>query len=224
MAEIFFNQRQEMAKRYRAAGYIKNKSIENAVLKVPREEFMAPELREYAYFDQPAPIPGDGRQTISAPYMYPITYEPLKLSKGDKFLEIGAGSGYGAALAREIVGEEGLVVAVEINPITYEFAKINLQRTGYSDIKLILGDGGLGVPEYAPYNSISVTAASPEVPPPLLNQLTQPGRIILPIGGSSIYGQDLVLIEKDQKGKISRHVLMSVAYVPLIGEHGWNRK
>ncbi|MBM3291778.1 protein-L-isoaspartate O-methyltransferase [Candidatus Bathyarchaeota archaeon] len=224
MTESFLKQRQEMVKRYRAAGYIKSKSIENAMLAVPREEFMAPELMEYAYFDQPAPIPGDGRQTISAPYMYPITYEPLKLNRGDKFLEIGAGSGYGAALACEIIGKEGVIVAVEINSITYEFAKSNLQRTGYENVKLILGDGGLGVPEFAPYNSISVTAASPDVPPPLINQLNQPGRMILPIGQSSIYGQDLVLVEKDNAGKISKKVLMGVAYVPLIGQHGWNRK
>lgn len=221
MNEEFYQKRVEMVKRYRSVGYIKSEIVEKAMLTVPREEFVVPELKLYAYSDQPIPIPGDGRQTISAPYMYPLTYEFLKLKKDKKFLEIGAGSGYGAALAREIVGEKGLVVAIEINPLTYEFAKKNLAKTGYTDIKLILGDGSLGFSEYAPYDSICITAASPDVPPPLLEQLNNPGKIILPIGGSSIFGQELVLVEKDFEGRIKKRDLMSVAYVPLIGKYGW---
>jgi protein-L-isoaspartate(D-aspartate) O-methyltransferase len=102
-----------------------------------REEFMAPSYAEYAYVDQPFPIPGDGRQTISAPYMYPVFYEPLGLKAGERLLEVGAGSGYGAALARELVGSEGLVVSIEINPTTFRFARENLERTGYQDVVLV---------------------------------------------------------------------------------------
>ncbi len=151
--------------------------MEEAILAVPREEFMDPRYRDHAYIDRPFPIPGDGRQTISAPYMYPVSYEPLELEPGMKVLEIGAGSGYGAAIAKELVGEKGLVVAVEINNETHAFAERNLKRTGY-DVELILGDGSLGYSELAPYDVVSVTASTPDIPPPLLDQLKMGGRLI----------------------------------------------
>jgi protein-L-isoaspartate(D-aspartate) O-methyltransferase len=213
-----------MVARYRVGGYVTSERVEEAMLRVPREEFMASALRDYAYLDSPSPIPGDGRQTISAPYMYPVTYEPLKLGERDRFLEVGAGSGYGAALARELVGDKGLVVAIEINEATYEFASENLKRTGYGDVKLIFGDGTLGYPEGAPYDAISITAASPDFPPPLIEQLRPLGRMIAPIGEATLYGQDLVLLEKGRGGELIRRTLMQVAYVPLIGEHGWTRR
>jgi protein-L-isoaspartate(D-aspartate) O-methyltransferase len=222
--EDFSEQRRDMVNRYKAAGYITSHAVEEAMLRVPREEFMAPELREYAYHDYPSPIPGDGRQTISAPYMYPVTYEPLRLAKGDRFLEVGAGSGYGAALSRELVGKEGLVVAIEINEETYGFAAENLERTGYGDVKLILGDGTIGYPEAAPYQAISITAASPDFPPPLVEQLAPLGRMIAPIGAATFHGQDLVLLSKGHGGEHTRRTLMQVSYVPLLGEHGWTHR
>ncbi|MEM4726782.1 MAG: protein-L-isoaspartate O-methyltransferase, partial [Candidatus Bathyarchaeia archaeon] len=130
----FASERRRMVQRYRAQGYIKTERMAEAMLKVPRELFVEPEYMDYAYIEQPLPIPGDGRQTISAPYMYPIFYEALELREGHRVLEIGAGSGYGAALAREMVGSAGLVVTVEINPTTYRFALENLKRTGYEDV------------------------------------------------------------------------------------------
>jgi protein-L-isoaspartate(D-aspartate) O-methyltransferase len=218
------DQRRAMVERYRKAGYVTSRDVAEAMMRVPREEFMDPAIREYAYYDQPFPIPGDGRQTISAPYMYPSTYEALCLRPGVRFLEVGAGSGYGAALARELVGTEGLVVAVEINPDTYEFAVDNLKRTGYDDVVLVLGDGSLGYPERAPYDAVSVTASTPTVPPPLLEQLAAPGRLIAPVGGMGVYGQDLMLVEKDEVGAMKERCLMKVVYVPLLGEHGWRRR
>lgn len=193
--------------------------MEEAVLAVPREEFMDPKFRDYAYIGRPFPIPGDGRQTISAPYMYPVSYEPLGLELGMKVLEIGAGSGYGAALAKELVGDEGLVVAVEINEETHAFAERNLKRTGY-EVELILGDGSLGYPELAPYDVISVTASTPDIPPPLLDQLKVGGRLIAPVGGRSLEGQDLLLIHKTEKG-FNQKSLMKVVYVPLLGRYGF---
>ncbi|MBN2336104.1 protein-L-isoaspartate O-methyltransferase [Candidatus Bathyarchaeota archaeon] len=219
----FSEQRKEMVKRYTRAGYIRTNSMAEAILRVPREEFMDPRYREYSYHDQPFPIPGDGRQTISAPYMYPVSYEPLGLREGMRLLEVGAGSGYGAALARELVGGSGLVVAVEINPVTYEFAKENLERAGYGDVKLALGDGSVGYLEDAPYDAVSITAASPEVPPPLVEQLRAPGRLIAPVGGDRYTGQDLLLVEKGESGKVTRRSLMKVVYVPLLGEYGWRK-
>lgn len=221
----FEKQRKRMVQRYRKMRYIKTDEMAEAMLRVPREEFMDPAYVEYAYMDQPFPIPGDGRQTISAPYMYPAFYEPLQLKRGDKVLEVGAGSGYGAALARELVGSEGLVVSIEINPITYRFAKENLRRTGYEDIILILGDGSLGYPKEAPYDAVCITASCPEVPLPLIAQLGFPGRLMAPIGSPlDPFGQDLILLEKDERGEITRRKLMKVAYVPLIGKYGWSTR
>ena len=217
----FEAQRKRMVRQYREHGYIKTDAMEQAMLKVPREAFMDKRYIEYSYGDQPMPIPGDGRQTISAPYMYPIFYEPLQLKPGSKVLEIGTGSGYGAALAKELVGEEGLVVTIEINPITYNFAISNLRRLGY-DVTVILGDGSLGYPEKAPYDAICVTAACPEIPQPLIDQLKSPGKLMAPVGGlSSFFGQDLVLLEKNEQGGVERRVLMQVVYVPLLGKYGW---
>ena len=221
----FEAQRRRMVERYRAQSYVKGEEMAKALLMVPREEFMDPDYIEYAYYDQPFPIPGDGRQTISAPYMYPVFYEALEIKEGEKVLEIGAGSGYGAALAMELVGPSGKVVAIEINEVTYKFARSNLRRTGYTDIILVLGDGSLGYEAEAPYDKICITASCPEVPPPLLEQLKAPGRLIAPVGPpSSLWGQDLVLLKKDARGKIQRSSMMRVAYVPLLGKHGWTRR
>ena len=221
----FAEQRRRMVERYRKSGYIKTRKMAEAMLRVPREEFMDSGYINYAYRDNPFPIPGDGRQTISAPYMYPIFYEPLDLQPGDKLLEIGAGSGYGAALAREMVDTTGLVVAIEINPTTYRFAEANLRRTGYDDILLVLGDGSLGHPERAPYDAICVTASCPDIPHPLIEQLKAPGKLLAPVGSaSSFFGQDLVILEKDAEGRASRRTLMKVAYVPLIGKYGWTQR
>ena len=215
----FPRSRSDMVDRYKRGGYIQSKRMEEAVLAVPREEFMDPRFRDYAYVDRPFPIPGDGRQTISAPYMYPSTYEPLMVEPGMKLLEIGAGSGYGAALAKELVGDEGVVVTVEINNDTHAFAARNLKRTGY-DVEVILGDGSLGYTELAPYDAISVTASSPDIPPPLLAQLNVGGRLIAPVGGRSMEGQDLLLVHKTEMG-ITRKSLMKVVYVPLLGRYGF---
>ena len=221
----FSEQRRQMVQRYMNSGYISSEAMAEAVLKVPREEFMDPSYASYAYVDKPFPIPGDGGQTISAPYMYPIFYEPLSLKEGDRVLEIGAGSGYGAALARELVGELGLVVSVEINETTYRFAQANLDRTGYEDIILVLGDGSLGYEDKAPYDAICVTAACPKVPEPLVEQLGSPGKLMAPVGSSySVFGQDLVLMERDRDGRTNTRTLMKVSYVPLIGEHGWTQR
>jgi protein-L-isoaspartate(D-aspartate) O-methyltransferase len=197
-------------------GYLQSEHIAAALLRVPREDFIPRHYRDYAYLEVPFPLPGE-LATISCPHSYPLFYEPLGLDEGHRFLEVGLGSGYGTAVAREIVGPEGLVVAVEIDPLTFEFAKRNLENVGYDDVILVLGDGGLGYPAMSPYDRISVTAACAEIPFPLIEQLSTGGRLIAPVLEDD--RQDLVLLEKGSQS-IRRHVICEVLYVALRGVYG----
>lgn len=186
------------------------------MLKVAREDFLPARYRDYAYLEVPLPLPGES-STVSCPHSYPLFYEPLGLAQGHTFLEIGMGSGYGAALAREIVGPAGLVVTIEIDPLTYAFGKANLERAGYGDVLVVQGDGGLGCPDRAPYDRICITAACREIPSPLIRQLKAGGRIIAPVEAQGI--QSLTLIEKTARG-IDRQVICEVLYIPLRGTYG----
>ncbi len=198
------------------SGYLTSDRIRGALLKIPREDFVPRPYRDYAYLEVPLPLPG-AEATISCPHSYPLFYEPLGLDTGQRFLEIGLGSGYGAAVAREVVGDEGLVVAVEIDLATLQFAQLNLEQAGYDDVVLVNADGGLGYPPLAPYDCISVTAACRAVPPPLLEQLAPGGRLIGPV--LEDHTQYLVLMEKTARGLRSRR-LCEVAYVSLRGRYG----
>jgi protein-L-isoaspartate(D-aspartate) O-methyltransferase len=215
-AEEFREEREGKVEWLLRHGYLRSERIKSAMLKVHREDFIPAAYRDYAYFEVPLPLPGKNA-TVSCPHSYPLFYEPLGLGEGQRFLEIGLGSGYGTALAREIVGNSGLAVAVEIDPETFEFAKMNLERAGYRDIVLVQGDGGLGAMEWAPFDRICITAACLEVPPPLLEQLKTGGRLITPIKDQGV--QRLTLIEKD-RGKIERTVVCEVLYVSLRGRYG----
>ncbi|MHA1506889.1 MAG: protein-L-isoaspartate(D-aspartate) O-methyltransferase [Candidatus Asgardarchaeia archaeon] len=205
-------------------GYRFDDEVKRAFMIVDRRDFVPKELKDYAYVDTPLPI-GYG-QTISAIHMSLIICQVLELREGMKVLEIGAGSGYNAALIAEIVAptgssSKGKVFTVERIPELAKFAIENLERAGYLDrVKVIVGDGTLGYEEEAPYDRISVTAASPEVPPPLIEQLKDGGLMIIPIGRDRYY-QDLTLIKKVGREKIKRKYIESVAFVPLIGKYGW---
>jgi protein-L-isoaspartate(D-aspartate) O-methyltransferase len=183
---------------------------------VRREEFIPPEYRDHAYEEIPLPLPGT-HSTISCPHSYPLFYEPLGLDEGQRFLEIGTGSGFGAAVAREVVGPKGLVVSVEIDPVTHEFARGNLARAGYRDIVLVLGDGGLGYPPDGPYDRIAITAACDPVPPPLFEQLKPDGRLIAPVQVGAV--QWLVLFERHDS-ELTRRELCEVLYMGLRGTYG----
>jgi len=218
----FERERKIMVKRLVKMKILCSKRIIEAMLRVPREKFMPKGYIDYAYYELPFPLPGNGKnQTISCPHSYPLFYEALELKENDKFLEIGTGSGYGAALAKEIVRKEGLVVTIEINPITYQFAKRNLEKLGYKDIIIILGDGGNGYPSLAPYDKIAITAACPQIPKPLIEQLKIKGKLIAPLGKPNQI-QKLILIEKEENNKIKTKVIDEVLYVPLKGKYGWN--
>jgi len=197
-------------------GYLRSEHIKEALMKVHREDFIPRNYRDYAYREVPLPLPGE-QATISCPHSYPLFYEPLGLDKDHRFLEVGSGSGYGAAVAREIVGPDGLIVSVEIDPLTFEFAKRNLEDAGYNDIVLVKGHGGLGYPEMSPYDRIAVTAACMEIPSPLIEQLSIGGRVIAPVLGDDT--QDLIFLEKGAEG-IQRQVICEVLYVSLRGIYG----
>jgi len=147
-------------------------------------------------------------------------YEPLGLDEGHTLLEIGVGSGYTIVIAREIVGPQGRVVCVEIDPETFKNAKTFVESTGYTDIVLVLGDGYLGYPELSPYDRICITAACEEIPPPLIEQLNDGGKLIAPVIKDGV--QEIVLVEKSGEGitrKIIRGLEYDVPYVRMTGPH-----
>jgi len=185
-----------------------------AMNRVKRHLFVPPELRDQAYGDYPLPI--GGGQTISAPHMVAMMCDYLKLERGDKVLEIGAGSGYHAAVIAELIGAEGRVYTVERLALLVDFSTRNLREAGYKNVVVVSGDGTLGLPEYAPFNKICVTCAAPAVPPPLLEQLETGGRMVIPIGR---YIQELYLVEK--KNGIEKQSKCEVVFVPLIGRFGF---
>lgn len=191
-------------------GYLKTKSVIDAFRKVPREDFIPENMKKYAYVNEPLPI-GEG-QTISQPLTVAFMTEYLDAKPGNKILEVGAGSGYQAAILSEVVGEKGKIISTEVIPKLAGFAEQNLKK--YKNVKVICSDGSLGYEPEAPYDRIIVTASAPDVPEPLLKQLKDNGKIIIPIGA------EMYLIEK-QKGKIRKTMLGYFRFVPLTGEHGY---
>jgi protein-L-isoaspartate(D-aspartate) O-methyltransferase len=212
-AADFATERRRKVRWLEEQGLLKSARIKAALLRVPREEFIPSEYRDYAYEEVPLPLPG-AAATISCPHSYPLFYEPLGLDRGQRFLEVGTGSGYGAAVAREVVGDEGLVASIEIDRSTHEFAKRNLERAGYGDVVLVLGDGGLGHAALAPYDRIAVTAACADIPPPLIAQLKIGGRAIAPLLEHG--AQNLTLITREPDGA-RREAICRVLYVALRG-------
>lgn len=199
-------------------GYLKTPEIIDAFKKVPRHEFVPENLRESAYLDQPLPI-GHG-QTISAPSMIAIMLEVLEPEKGQKVLEIGAGSGYNAALIAEIIGETGKLFTVERVQELAEFGQNNLQKSGYGWVKVIVSDGTCGYEKEAPWDRVLVTACAPEVPILLVNQLKIGGKLAVPVG-KHYMAQTLLLVEKisEKETRVERHG--GCSFVPLVGKYGW---
>jgi protein-L-isoaspartate(D-aspartate) O-methyltransferase len=211
--------RKDLILKLKDNGYIKTEKVKEAMLNVPREEFMTPETKSLAYIDRPIPLKRG--QTISAPHMVAIISEKLSLEPGMKVLEIGTGFGYNAAVIAELLGSEGHVYTIERIKSLKEAADQNLKRTGYSkNVTVILGDGTKGYPEQAPYDRIYATASAPKVPEPLISQLKIGGRLLAPIGQDSSY-QDLQCIVRISENDYKSYNLGGVIFVPMIGEHGW---
>jgi protein-L-isoaspartate(D-aspartate) O-methyltransferase len=207
------------------AGYLKTEKVIEAMRNVPRELFTPPDREEQAYLD--SPIPTFEGQTISAPHMNAMMCELLKLEAGMNILEIGTGSGYHTALCAFIVGKIskkgtiGHVYTIERIIKLAEFAKENIKKAGIQDtVTIICGDGTLGLPEKAPFDRILVTAAGPNVPETLLNQLKMGGLLCIPIGEEHS-SQRLLLITKTETG-FNQETICGVIFVPLIGKFGFS--
>lgn len=195
-------------------GYIKTEPVKHAFLSVPREVFVPTSLKEYAYVDTPLDI-GNG-QTISAPHMVAIMCEALDIQKGQKILEIGSGSGYHAAIVAQLVGKTGKVYTIErFEPLANK-ARENLSQIRCTNVIVETGDGSCGLPVYQPYDRIYVTCAAPSIPTPLIEQLNEPGKLLVPVG--SMYCE-LTLLEKKDKKQSLRH-LGGCVFVPLVGKYG----
>ncbi len=176
--------------------------------------FMPEKMWRHAYDDTPLPI-GEG-QTISAPSMVAIMCDVLDIRDGDKVLEIGTGWGYHAAVMSILAGS-GVVYTVERIQYLAEKAGILLRQLDFGNVEVFVSDGSEGLPEFAPYDRISVAAAAPDIPQPLVDQLAEDGRMVIPVGQ---FAQELYLVEKNG-GKVSTQYKGGVAFVPLLGKYGF---
>ena len=204
----------ELIKTLKNLGRIKSETVEKAFLQTPRELFIPEKIKNYAYVDTPLQI--GNNQTISAPHMVAIMCEALNLKQGQKILEIGAGSGYHAAIISKIIGPKGHIYTVERIQTLAENAKQNLKKANITNVTVEIGDGSLGLPKHAPYDIIYVTCAAPDIPEPLIDQLKDPGQLLIPVGQRIC---ELILIEK-KENKTTSTELGGCAFVPLIGKHG----
>ena len=206
----FAAQRQRMVERQLKARDIKDERVLAAMTKVPREQFIPADERAEAYEDGPLPI-GHG-QTISQPYIVAFMTQQLQPKPNDRVLEIGTGSGYQAAILAELVSE---IYSVEIVEPLATAAEATLQRLGYKNVHVKVGDGYKGWPEAAPFDAIIVTCAPDKVPQPLVDQLKDGGRMVIPVGERS--AQQLYLLEK-RNGQLKESVTLPVRFVPMLRE------
>src|SRR5260370_37074029 len=200
-----------MIKKHWPGGVIMDPAVLAAMTEVPRHEFVPQEMRSHAYDDLPLPI--GGGQTISQPYIVAAMTSALRLQPGDRVLEIGTGCGFQAAVLSHLAKE---VFTIELRPELASAASEKLARHGYHNVHVHCCNGTLGLPEFAPFDGILVAAAAPEVPEPLLAQLAEAGRLIIPVGDTD--NQELRLVEK-HAGGFSTKMLEGCRFVPLFGHH-----
>ncbi len=211
----FEKQREDMVRRQIAARGVTGERVLSAMRSVPRERFVPENLAGYAYEDAPLPI--EEGQTISQPYIVAEMIELLGVDEGERVLEIGAGSGYAAAVLSRVAKE---VYAVERHETLANNARERLERLGYDNVHILHGDGTLGWEEHAPYEGILVSAGGPEIPQNLLDQLAIGGRLVIPVG-ADMRSQELVRIRRTGEHEFDEESLGRVQFVPLIGSQGW---
>jgi protein-L-isoaspartate(D-aspartate) O-methyltransferase len=208
-------EREAMVDRQLRPRGITEKTILDAFLEVPREEFVSADYAHLAYGDHPLPI--EANQTISQPYIVALTIQAAGIGLRDKVLEVGAGSGYAAAVISRIAAK---VIAIERQHDLVEVARKRLKRLGYGNVEIVEGDGTKGCPDEAPFDAIVAAASGSHVPQPLIDQLADGGSIVMPVGDPG-WVQELIKVTKGPGGKLIQQNLGGVRFVPLIGEEGW---
>src|SRR5437879_5380728 len=208
-------EREAMVERQLRRRGIGEPDILDAFRAVPREKFISGEYAHLAYGDHPLPI--EANQTISQPYIVALMIQAAGIKPGDEVLEVGAGSGYAAAVISRIAGK---VTAIERQHDLVEVARQRLERLGFVNAEIVGGDGTRGCPEHAPFDAILAAASGSHVPQPWIDQLADGGRIVMPVGGPG-WVQELIKVTKGPNGKLIQENLGGVRFVPLIGEEGW---
>jgi protein-L-isoaspartate(D-aspartate) O-methyltransferase len=211
--DLFQEERNEMVENQLFRRGIQDERVLEAMRYVPRHEFVPLEYQAFAYSDGPLPI-GNG-QTISQPFIVALMSELLELTGNEKILEVGTGSGYQTAILAELAEE---IHSVERHAHLADAAGRCLQNLSYHNVHIHVGDGSMGFPEYSPFDGIIVTAAAPAVPQPLLDQLADGGRLVVPVGGR---GDQILELWRRKGQDFQCEGILSVAFVPLIGEAGW---
>ena len=208
-------EREAMVERQLRRRGITEQAILDAFLEVPREQFISEDYGHLAYGDHPLPI--EAGQTISQPYIVALMIQAAGIGAGDKVLEVGAGSGYAAALISRIAGK---VIGIERQHELVGIARERMERFDYDNVEILEGDGTKGCPEHAPFDAILAAASGSHVPKPLIDQLTAGGSIVMPIGDPG-WVQQLVKVTRREDGSLQQADLGGVRFVPLIGEEGW---
>jgi protein-L-isoaspartate(D-aspartate) O-methyltransferase len=212
----FASEREAMIERTIRRRGLADPRLLDAFRAVPREEFIGGDYAEFAYADGPLPI--ESGQTISQPYIVALTIDAAEIGAEDKVLEIGAGSGYAAAVIGQIARD---VIAIERHHELVGLAQARMRRLGYTNVRILEGDGTRGYPAEAPFDAIVAAASGSHVPTVLVDQLKPGGRIVMPLGDPHSV-QSLVKLTKHADGRLEREDLCSVRFVPLIGEHGFS--
>ncbi len=212
----FAAERENMVLRQIDRRGIHDPKILEAFRAVPREKFMSEDYADLAYGDHPLPI--EAGQTISQPYIVALMIQAAGIKPGDTVLEVGAGSGYAAAVMSRIAGK---VIAIERQSELVRVAGERMQRLGYDNVRIVEGDGTRGWAEEAPFDAILAAASGSHVPPAWIDQLAEGGRVVMPVGDPS-WVQKLVKVTKGPAGNLITEDLGGVRFVPLIGEEGWS--
>ena len=206
---------EDLIKAMKVKGFLTDSKVEEAIRKVPRHLFVPSNVIKFAYKDKP--LPSQNEQTISQPSVVARMTEWLDVKKGNKVLEIGCGSGWQSAILSFLV-EDGKVFSIEVSSLLVEFAKKNHAKAGIKNVEIIEGDGSLGLPEKSPFDRIIITAACPDIPKPLVEQLSMDGLLVAPIGE---FMQSMVLLKKTKDGIKELKRELGYSFVPLKGKFGF---
>jgi protein-L-isoaspartate(D-aspartate) O-methyltransferase len=212
-SDLYFDLRRRMVESQLRDRGIRNQRVLDAMLRIPRHEFVSEEYKSQAYEDHPIPI-GKG-QTISQPFIVAASLQALSLQRTESVLEIGTGSGYQTALLASLAK---MVYSIERHDVLAASSEAVLKKLGINNVKIVVGDGSFGLPEFSPYEGILVSAAAPEIPHTLFEQLAEGGRMVIPVGPQQ--SQELQLVRR-QAGKPVVEVIEGCRFVPLIGASGY---